>query len=89
MIEEPLKTVLGRYYHVEVQDPEHMKKWVDAGRTLGLDINLVKQQLRGAIELNSITPEEYEALTGHDFDSQNELLEYLTSCLRQLEGWFP
>ncbi len=53
------------------------------------DIDIVKHQLREAIEQQLITPDEYEALTQLDFDTQEELTTYLRDCLHELEGWFP
>ena len=53
-----------------------------AGDIVDTSVACVNEALAGGNE-------EYEALTGHDFDSQDELLEYLTNCSSQLEGWFP
>ena len=89
MIKEPLRSMLGHHYHVEIQAQESMKPWVDAGGKLPWDINVITHQLREAIEQQLITPDEYEALTQLDFDTQEELTTYLRDCLHELEGWFP
>ena len=72
-IEEPLKTILKSYCHVECYDPVILRNAMISGKGFPYDANLFKFQLREAIDRKSISPEDYEALTEEDFDSQEDL----------------
>lgn len=73
MIDEPLKTVLKKYCHIETFDASFLWRAVQTGEGFPYDVELFKGQLRSAIDRRSITPEEYEELTEEDFDSQEAL----------------
>lgn len=76
-IKEPLKTILRKYYHVECYDPDLIRRAITTGVGFPYDVHLFKSQLREAIDNMSISPEEYEALTEEDFDSQEDLQIWL------------
>ena len=76
-IQEPLKTVLKKYCHVETYDPQLLRNAVSTGQGFPYDADLFKAQLRDAIDTRSITPQEYEALTEEDFDTQEDLQAWL------------
>jgi hypothetical protein len=83
-IEEPLKTVLRKYCHVECYNPQLIRQAISTGHGFPYDIALVKAQLREAIDNQLITPEEYEELTEEDFDSQQDLQLWLEKLLTEL-----
>ena len=72
-IKEPLKTVLRKYFHIESYDSQFLRNVMNTGESLPYDIALFKAQLREAIDMKLISPEEYENLTEEDFDSQDDL----------------
>lgn len=76
-IPEPLKSIFNDYCHVE---------WAEEINELTNDVkksdwaydpHLFKQQLREAIINLSFTVNEYESVTGHDFDTEHDLVEWL------------
>ncbi|GLQ70777.1 hypothetical protein [Vibrio penaeicida] len=81
---EPLKTVLKKYCHIECYDPELIKRAVVSGKGFPYDFELFKEQLRDAIDQNLISPSEYEQLTEEDFDSRENLNEWLEELLDDL-----
>lgn len=83
-IKEPLKTVLKKYCHIECYDPELIKRAVVSGEGFPYDFELFKEQLREAIDQNLISPSEYEQLTEEDFDSRENLNEWLEELLDDL-----
>ncbi|CCN36814.1 conserved hypothetical protein [Vibrio nigripulchritudo SO65] len=83
-IKEPLKTVLKRYCHIECYDPELIKRAVVSGKGFPYDFELFKEQLREAIDKSLISPSEYEQLTEEDFDSIEDLNEWLEELVVDL-----
>lgn len=78
-IAEPLRKIL--YTYCDVNAPEMVYSIAD--KTSGVsveDLNLFKSQLINAIKNESISPEEYEKLTGDVYNSQEEL----QICLREI-----
>ena len=75
-LQEPISHFLKTYCIVEAPDIVKLKKYVQSSieseRTL-----LFRDQLADAIVNNSITPEQYEKITGEDFDSQEDLNKWL------------
>jgi hypothetical protein len=76
-IKEPLKTILRKYCHVECYDPQMLREAINTGKGFPYDAVLFRSQLREAIDRKLITPEEYEALTEEDFDTQEDLMAWL------------
>ena len=83
-IPEPLHTILGKYYHVETYDPQLIHRAISSGVGFPYDVSLFKSQLESAIETKSISLENFELLTGLDFDSEAELTEHLKNILSEL-----
>lgn len=83
-IKEPLKTVIKKYCHVECYDPQLIREAVTTGHGFPYDYELFKKQLREAIDNKLISPEEYEALTEEDFDSQDDLQAWLEQFWSEL-----
>ncbi|MBF6650952.1 hypothetical protein [Methylobacter sp. BlB1] len=76
-IPEPLKSILNDYCHVEWAEemnelPNDLLKddWA-------YDASLFKSQLRDAINNINFSVEDYESVTGEDFDSEEDLIERL------------
>ena len=76
-VKEPLKTVLRKYCQVECYDPQLLREVIRTGQGFPYDVELLKKQLREAIDMKLITPQVYEELTDEDFDSQEELQRWL------------
>ena len=83
-IKETLKTVLRKYCQVECYDPKLLRDAISSGQGFPYDIDLFKSQLREAIDLQLISPEEYEELTEEDFDSQEDLQVWLEELWSEL-----
>ena len=83
-IKEPLKTILRKYCHVETYDPQLLRQAVTTGVGFPYDIKLFREQLREAIDNKIITPELYEELTEEDFDSQEDLQNWLKELLSEI-----
>jgi len=76
-IPEPLRNILNDYCHVE---------WLDEMNELNKDLSskdwaynagLFKTQLRDSINNLSFSLSDYEEVTNHDFDSEDELVNWL------------
>ena len=76
-VKEPLKTVLRKYCQVECYDPQLLREVIRTGQGFPYDVELLKKQLREAIDMKLITPQVYEELKDEDFDSQEELQRWL------------
>ena len=83
-IKEPLKTVLRKYCQVECYDPQLLREAISTGQGFPYDADLFKAQLREAIDMKLISPEEYEELTEEDFDSQSDLQAWLEELWSEL-----
>ena len=83
-IKEPLKTVLQKYCQVECYDPQLLREAVSTGKGFPYDAELFKAQLREAIDMKLISPQEYESLTEEDFDSQEDLQVWLEELWSEL-----
>ncbi|PCM44851.1 hypothetical protein [Marinobacter sp. ANT_B65] len=83
-IKEPLRTVLRKYCHVECYDPQLIKEAIKNGEGFPYNVDLLKNQLREAIDKKLISPNEYEDLTEEDFDSQEDLQAWLEEFLAEL-----
>lgn len=73
MVDDPLKKLLRTYCDVNAMEmlnllPEKLRHY---------DIDLVKDQLRDAIEGDTLTIEEYESLTNDYYESNEELKDWL------------
>jgi hypothetical protein len=88
---EPLASILRRHCNVNA----FSDNWPDA---LKRELNyagdperaaLFREQLAHAILHNAITPEQYEELTGEDFDTQEELNRWLHELWGDLYGSDP
>ncbi|MEJ2611279.1 MAG: XkdX family protein [Candidatus Thiodiazotropha sp.] len=88
-IKEPLRSILEKYCHVECYDPMLIREIVRTGKGFPYDVELVKNQLREAIDKKLISPEEYEELTEEDFDTQDDLLAWLEEFLSELPFGTP
>jgi len=84
VLKEPLRSALKKYYQIDVYSPQKINKLLLEGREFAKDLDLVKFQLREAIDNNLISVEVYESLTDEDFDTQNELNNWLERCLQDL-----
>jgi hypothetical protein len=87
-VPNPLASILQRYCNVKAfgaqwpkllmielinhKDPQHEK--------------LFRNQIAFAILHSTISPEQYEALTGQDFDTQKDLNEWLRELWKELYG---
>lgn len=76
-IKEPLRTVLRKFCQVECYDPLFLREAINTGQGFPYNVDLFKSQLREAIDMMLISPEEYEELTEEDFDSQADLQVWL------------
>lgn len=83
-MKEPMKKILSRYCHVETFDTAFIKQGVQSAKGVWRDIDVFLEQLREAIDGNLISLSEYEQLTEHDFDSENELKEWLETIYSEL-----
>ena len=83
-IKEPLKTILKKYYHVECYDPKLIREAISSGKGFPYDREVFKSQLREAIDKKLITPQAYEEITEEDFDSQEDLQEWLEEILSEI-----
>ncbi|CAM3637402.1 MULTISPECIES: hypothetical protein [Pseudoalteromonas] len=83
-IKEPLRSILRDYCHVEVYDSNILRMDIGHGESYPYDSDLVKAQLREAIDLNLISLTEYEELTDEDFDSIEDLHEWLEELYSEL-----
>jgi hypothetical protein len=88
-INEPLKTILRKYCQVECYDPKLLREAINTCRGFPYDVELFKTQLREAIDLTLISPAEYEELTGEDFDSQEELQNWLEELWNEINSRCP
>jgi hypothetical protein len=85
-IPEPLADVLQRHCNVNA----FVKNWGERLRAELLDSrnvskeDLFRSQLTEAIQYGTLTPEDYEDLTGEDFDTQEELQEWLCTIWREV-----
>lgn len=84
-IKEPLRTVLKKYCHVECYDSQLLRNAIISGQGFPYDANLFREQLREVIDTRSITTKQYEQLTEEDFDSQNDLMEWLEELWRDIQ----
>ncbi|TBW46403.1 hypothetical protein EZI54_23240 [Marinobacter halodurans] len=85
-IKEPLRTILRKYCHIECYDPQILREAISTGHGFPYDIDLFKAQLREAIDMKLISPDEYEALTEEDFDSQDDLQAWLEELWDELDA---
>lgn len=83
-INEPLKTILRKYCHVECYDPHLIREAISTGKGFPYDVQLFKAQLREAIDNKLISTADYEELTEEDFDSQDELQAWLEEFWSEL-----
>ncbi|RXE86805.1 hypothetical protein [Pseudoalteromonas sp. A757] len=83
-IAEPLRSILRDYCHVEAYDPDILRVDIGRGESYPYDGDLVKSQLREAIDLNLISLTEYEELTDEDFDSVEDLHKWLEEIYLEL-----
>ncbi|WP_339144260.1 hypothetical protein [Pseudoalteromonas galatheae] len=83
-LEDPLRTILKTYCHVESYDPSILRRAVGIGENYPYDLIKVRAQLREAIDLSLISLAEYEELTGEDFDSIEDLHEWLKELYSEL-----
>lgn len=73
MVDEPLKKILCTYCDANAMEmvdllPEKIKNY---------DVDLVRNQLRGAILGETLSIEEYESLTNDYYESSEELKNWL------------
>lgn len=81
-IPEPLKSILNDYCHVEWAEemnelPNDIQK-----EDWAYDASTFKYQLREAVHHLGFSLEEYENVTGEDFDTEEELVERLKGIWR-------
>ena len=72
-VHDPLREILGTYCHVEALElveclPRALR---------GVDESRVRNQLSDAIDNGTITPREYESVTGQEFETVDELRAWL------------
>ena len=84
-IKEPLNIVLRKFCQVECYDPQLLKEAMNTGQGFPYDVDLFKIQLREAIDNKLISPKVYEELTEEDFDTQEDLQEWLEELWKELE----
>lgn len=84
-IPQPMRDILRRYLNVEADALSSLKRMLVRPES-AQRAALLREQLEQTIREARITPEEYEALTGEDFDSQQELLTWLQQLWEQLYG---
>ena len=85
-VPQPMRDILRRYCNVEAPEALSSLKRMLARSESAQRAALFRDQLEQTIREARITPEEYEALTGEDFDSQQELLTWLRQLWEQLYG---
>lgn len=83
---QPMRDILRRYCNIEAPEALGSLKQMLARPELAPRAALFRDQLEQTIREAKVTPEEYEALTGEDFDSQQELLAWLRKLWGQLYG---
>lgn len=85
-IPEPLHKILEAYCHVNATNiellAEHCKRTNWSYSTPGL----FKAQLKSAIQNRSITVSEYDEVTKEEFDSEEELYDWLVEVWDQVIG---
>jgi hypothetical protein len=81
-----MRDILRRYCNVEAPEALGSLKQMLTRPESAQRAALFRDQLERTIQEARITPEEYEALTGEDFDSQQELLAWLRQLWGQLYG---
>ncbi|GAA3952755.1 hypothetical protein [Allohahella marinimesophila] len=83
-IKEPLRSVIKEFYQIECYDPQLISRAIITGKGFAYDSELFRTQLREAIDKNLISPEEYEALTDEDFDTQEDLNAWLEEMYSEI-----
>lgn len=84
-IPEPLKDILYKYCCVECPElVEHLAKNINKPGCGGYNVKLFKTQLRDAIHNRSITLEDFEEVTGEDFDCYEGLIRRLKELWQDL-----
>lgn len=83
-LEDPLRIVLKIYCHVESYEPSILRRAVGIGTNYPYDLIKVRAQLREAIDLNLISLTDYEKLTDEEFDSIEDLHEWLEELYLEL-----
>ena len=72
-LEDPLKRIFSIYCNVNSLDMVNLI----AENLHAYDKEKVREQLKDAIENNTISPLEYEAVTGDEYATQEELIVWL------------
>lgn len=80
-IEEPLRHYLKTYCDVNAVEINELRKQIRNPK-IPERANAFRKQLASTIVNKSLNPEEYEALTGEDFDNQEELETWLRELWR-------
>jgi len=81
-----MRDILRRYCNVEAPEALSSLKEMLARPESAQRAALFREQLEQVIREATITPEEYEAVTGEDLDSQQALLARLRQLWDQLYG---
>jgi hypothetical protein len=82
-IPDPLADLLKSYCNVNAASISDLKH--DLRTTINPEIaKIFRKQLADAISINTISPEQYELLTGEDFDTQEELNTWLQELWHEL-----
>ncbi|MAM89587.1 MAG: hypothetical protein CME36_19995 [unclassified Hahellaceae] len=83
-IKEPLRSIISKYYQVELYDPQRIREVIVSGRGFPCSAEVFRSQLREAIDGNLISPEEYEALTDEEFETQEDLNAWLEEMYSEI-----
>lgn len=76
-IPEPLKSILNDYCHIEWSEEMNELPTDIARDDWAYDARMFKSQLRDSITSLSFSLDDYEEVTGEDFDSEEELANRL------------
>ncbi|WNJ95655.1 hypothetical protein RND59_00595 [Vibrio ruber] len=85
-IPEPLKKIFESYCHVNATNIELLVEHYKCDNWSYSKPNLFKEQLRAAIENHSISIAEYDEITKEEFDSSEELYEWLIEIWNRVIG---
>ncbi len=88
-VPEPLADALRSYCNVDALDAIPRLGDFLRRKDRAREAALVRSQLAEAILRRTLSPEQYEELTGHDFDSPDELDRWLRQLWRDLFGDEP
>ena len=85
-VQEPLRNILEAYCHVNAINIELLAKHYRSEDWSYSQPDLFREQLRSAIENRSISIQEYDEITKEEFDSVDELYDWLIEVWNRVIG---